>query len=382
MSLGSVIVNNQNLMQGSPTEIERLYLFVGVLAAGLADSNLGKVHAIAAQTDLDALLGEDDSTLKTQVNAARENGGQNWFAYALPLADSADQLEAVDSAIAEVSVEGVVMCDPVDQKSDFETMHAKAESMIGKYQRRVHFLACYPAIDSTPSTGQSWSEYASAANAATDGVAADRVCAVAMLYPEFIGALAGRLANKSVTVADSPMRTATGSLIGSYAERPKDKDGQPLTKAVLTQLHNEGRYCVPTWYEDYDGTYTSDGSMLAPVTSDYSVIENLRLADKAARRIYFLLVAKVADRKLNSTPKSEAQHITYFGKPLREMSHSTTVGGITFPGEIKTPQAGDIVISWPTRTKVQVYFKLRPYEIAKELEGNILLDLSTPADQA
>ena len=271
------------------------------------------------------------------------------------------------------------MADPVSSKSEFENMHAKAESMIGKYQRRVHFLACYPGIDSST---QTWSAYATAANGATDNVAADRVCAVALLYPEFLGALAGRLANKAVTVADSPMRVATGALIGAYAQRPQDKDRQPLTKAVLKQLHDTGRYCVPTWYEDYDGTYTSDATTLAPVTSDYNVLENLRLTDKAARSIYLLLVAKVADRKLNSTPKSEAYHLTYFAKPLREMSHSKTIGGVTFPGELKAPKQGDVVISWPTRTKVQVFFKLRPYEIPKELEGNILLDLSNPADQA
>ena len=377
MALGSVTVNNLNLMQGSPNEIERLYLFAGVIADGQADNNRGQVHAINSQSDLDALIGEDDSFLKTTVIAARENGGQNWFAYVMPLEGIADKLKSVDAAVAQVSVEAAVMADPVSEKKDFEDMHAAAMNMLGKYQRRIHFLACYPAL-----LDQSWSEYAAAANAATDGVAADRVCPVPLLYPEFLGALAGRLCNKAVTVADSPMRVATGALIGNFADKPVDKDDQPLTKAVLLQLHNEGRYCVPTWYEDYDGTYVSDASMLAPVTSDYNVIENLRLADKAARRIYLLLVAKVADRKLNSTPKSEAYHITYFGKPLRVMSHTTTIGGIPFPGEIKPPQDGDIVIRWPTRTKVQVFFKLRPYEIAKELEGNVLLDLSNPADQA
>ncbi|MET4706726.1 DUF2586 domain-containing protein [Endozoicomonas lisbonensis] len=378
MALGSVAVNNLNMMQGSPSEVERLYLFVGEIADGQKDENRGLVHAIDSTTDLTALIGSDNSALKTTVQAAINNGGQNWFAYVLPLEPIAIKLNAVDKAVGEVSVEGVVMCEAVTQKADFEDMHAKAESMIGKYQRRVHFLACYRGIDKDTET---WSAYTTAANAVTDNVAAERVCAVPLLYPEYLGSLAGRLANKSVTVADSPMRVATGSLVGNYAERPTDKDDEPLTKAVLKTLHDTGRYCVPTWQEDYDGTYTSDASTLAPVTSDYSVLENLRLADKAARRIRLLLIAKVADRKLNSTPKSMARHTTYFGKPLREMSHSVTVGKDTFPGEIKPPKEGDIVIAWPTRTKVQVFFKLRPYEMPKELEGNVYLDLSNPADQ-
>ena len=86
MSLGSVTVNNQNLMQGSPSEVERLYLFVGEIADGQKDENRGKVHAINSQTGVEALIGSGDSALKTTVNAAIKNGGQNWFGYVLPVA--------------------------------------------------------------------------------------------------------------------------------------------------------------------------------------------------------------------------------------------------------------------------------------------------------
>lgn len=371
MALGSVTVNNLDLGQGSPTAVECLDLFTGV--AGSSD-NTDQVHAINMSTDLDDLLGTTSSNLKTQVQAAINNGGQNWFGYLLPLSDSADLLDSVDDAVGQVSVESVVCCDPVKTKAELEDMHAKAENMIGKYQRRTFFQAAFRELD-TSNDGESWSDYTSAANDITENVSADRVVVVPLLYPDFPGALAGRLADKSVSVADSPMRTATGSLIGNYADRPVDASGRTLDKSILLDLHDNGRFTVPTWYEDYDGTYTSDGYTLAPETSDYRVIENLRVADKAARRIYLLAVARIANRLLNSTPQSIAFNETYFMTPLREMSHGVEINGIPFPGEIEPPQAGDIVIEWVSKYDVQIYFTLRPYGSPKSITANITLDL-------
>ena len=379
MALGSVSVNNLDLGQGTPDAVECLNLFAGV--ATNADE-VDTVHAINMGTDLDDLLGSSDTNLKTQIQAAINNGGQNWFGYALPLSADATLLDEVDSAVSQVSVESVVCCDPVTQKSELEAMHAKANSMISTYQRRTFFQASFREIDSDPDDGETWAEYQSAAKAVTENVAADRVMIAPLFYPDFQGALSGRLANKAVSVADSPMRTATGSLIGSYAERPADKDGKPLDKAILLDLHDNGRFTVPTWYEDYDGTYTSDGFTLAPETSDYRVIENLRVADKAARRIYLLAVARIANRLLNSTPQSIAFNETYFMTPLREMSHGVEINGTPFPGEIEPPQAGDIVISWPSKYAVEIYFTLRPYSSPKEIEANITLDLTNYAAAA
>ncbi|WP_420588200.1 DUF2586 domain-containing protein [Bacterioplanoides sp.] len=378
MSLGSVTVNNLNLGQGSPTAIECLDLFTGV--AGDSEIN-DQVHAINTSTNLDDLLGSDTSNLKTQIMAAINNGGQNWFGYVLPLSESADLLDSVDDAVGQVSVESVVCCDPVSAKSELEDMHAKAEAMISKYQRRTFFQAAFRELDAS-NDGESWSDYSAAAKAITENVAGDRVIVVPLLYPDFLGSLAGRLANQSVSVADSPMRTATGSLVGNYAERPVDINGRPLDKSVLLDLHDNGRFTVPTWYEDYEGTYTSDGYTLAPETSDYRVIENLRVADKAARRIYLLAVSRIANRLLNSTSKSIAFNKTYFMTPLREMSHGVEINGIPFPGEIEPPESGDIVISWVTKNTVEIYFTLRPYGSPKSITANITLDLTQYADAA
>ncbi len=375
MSLGSVTVNNLDLGQGTPTEVECLDLFTGV-ADGAPE--VDQVHAINMSTDQDALLGSVTTNLKTQIEAARSNGGQNWFAYVLPLADSSTQLDKIDTAVSQVSVESVVACDPVATKADLENMQSTAMELISKYQRRVFFQSAFRG----PLAEESWSDYATQAKTVTDNVSADRVVTVPLLYPDFLGSLAGRLANKSVSVADSPMRVATGTLLGNYAERPTDSTGRELDKSILLDLHNNGRFTVPTWYEDYDGTYTSDGYTLAPETSDYRVIENLRLADKAARRIYLLAVARIANRLLNSTPQSIAFNSTYFMTPLRVMSHGVEINGIPFPGEIEPPKAGDIAISWPTKYSVEIYFILRPLNCPKEITCNITLDLTNYAEAA
>lgn len=373
MSLGSVSVNNLDLSQGTPDAVECLNLFAGT-CQGAKEKDT--VQAINMKTDLDDLLGATDSSLKTQILAARANAGQNWFAYTMPLTSATGWLDKVDSAVAETSVESIVATDPASAKADLEAMHAKAGELISKYQRRTFFQACI-----TGPSEQSWADYVTAAKAITANVSADRVLVTPLLYPDFQGAIAGRLANKAVSIADSPMRVATGTLIGSYADKPEDQASKPLDKSILLDLHDNGRFTVPTWYEDYDGTFTSDGYTLAAETSDYRVIENLRVTDKAARRIYLLAVARIANRLLNSTPASVAMNKTYFMKPLREMAHSTEINGITFPGDITQPLDTDIEISWPTKYSVEIYFVIRPYNSPKEITCNITLDLTNAALQ-
>lgn len=375
MSLGSVIVNNLDLAQGVPSAVECLYLFAGVVPAA---PQVDDVVAVNMSTNLDDILGAEASALKTQLEAAMANGGQNWFAYVMPMSNNTDVMYKVDYAVSAASVEAVIYCDPVADKTELEDMQIAALGIMSKYQRRVFFVAAFRG----PTADENWSDYAAAAKTVTDGVAADRVVIVPMIFPDFQGALAGRLANKSVSVADSPLRVATGTLVGNYATKPADNIGIILNKALLLDLHNNGRFTVPTWYEDYDGTYTSDGLTLAPETSDYRVIENLRVADKAARRIYLLAVARIGNRLLNSTPQSIAFNSTYFMKPMRQMAHGVTINGIPFPGEIAPPKAGDIVISWKTKYAVEIYFSLRPMNCPKAITANITLDLKNYAEAA
>lgn len=87
-------------------------------------------------------------------------------------------------------------------------------------------------------------------------------------------------------------------------------------------------------------------------------------------------IAKIADRSLNSTPSSIAAHQAYFAKVLREMAKSSQINGITFPGEVKTPQDDDVTITWLSATKVAVYIVIRPYECPKGITVSLMLDTS------
>lgn len=73
--------------------------------------------------------------------------------------------------------------------------------------------------------------------------------------------------------------------------------------------------------------------------------------DKAARRVRLLAIGKIADRSLNSTPGSIAAHQTLFARPLREMSTAANINGVSFPGEVKPPQDGDVSIVWKSKRR-------------------------------
>lgn len=122
--------------------------------------------------------------------------------------------------------------------------------------------------------------------------------------------------------------------------------------------------------------YWADGRTLDVEGGDYQVIENVRVVDKASRRVRLRAIPKIADRSLNSTPGSIAAHETYFGKPLREMAIATQINGVEFPGEVKPPKDGDITITWTSNEAVQIYLVVRPYESAKEIGVSIELDTS------
>nr|WP_230413526.1 DUF2586 family protein [Zooshikella ganghwensis] len=69
------------------------------------------------------------------------------------------------------------------------------------------------------------------------------MCVVPQLHGNNVGVLAGRLCNSSVSIADSPMRVATGPLIG-LGPVPKDKEGMALPSAIIVEL-DKIRLSVP-----------------------------------------------------------------------------------------------------------------------------------------
>lgn len=366
MAQGNVSVNNLNLGQGPVTEIERFFLFIGPAA-----HNVGKLIALDRQSNFDTLLGTAESDLKLQLQAARANGGPRWACLALPLpADGSWQDVLAFAEQENISVEAVIITKPVSSAEELGTMHAATVAMSAPHGRRLFILAATPGI----SQAQTWEEYLAAQRAITRDVAAGRVLAVPQLHGNDLGVLAGRLANAQASVADSPMRVASGALIG-LGKAPRDNTGMALSSATLSEL-DKARLSVPQTYPDYPGVYWGDANLLDAPGSDFTVLENLRIVDKAARRIRLLLIQRVADRKVNNTPNSMAATKTALMHPLREMSRSATFAGLPYPGDIQSPKDDDITLLWKNRTTIEAYLRVRPYNCPKDLTANIALDLS------
>ncbi|MCL8302178.1 DUF2586 domain-containing protein [Pseudomonas mosselii] len=366
MALGKVSVNNLNLGQGAVTEIERYFLYIG--AAG---KNAGQLLPLNTDSDLDAMLGVPASDLKTQITAARLNGGDRWACLAAPISGEMTWQGALEKAQQQgYSVEAVVITTPVTAGGELSAMHDAATSVNNTYGRRLFVMAATAGITAQ----QTWAEYAAEQKAITKDLVAPRVLVVPQLHGNDLGVLAGRLANAAVSIADSPMRVATGAVQGLGAV-PQDKEGIPLPSAIRAALDAD-RFSVSQTYPDYPGVYWGDGNMLDAPASDYLVIEYLRLADKAARQIRPLLIRRVGDRRLNNSPASMAAAVTAFMKPLRVMAKSTVFAGEQFPGEIEQPKDGDIILTWVTKTRVEVYIKLTPLNCPKDITANIALDLS------
>ncbi len=365
MATGKVQVNNLNQGQGPVTEIERHFLFVGTGSAEEASA----LYSINAQTDIEKEFA--DTPLRKQLIAAQLGGGQNWSAAVYPLAADEAINDAIDRANEVQSFEAVVVCDPVADAAAIQALQDKALSLQAKLGRWVFVLA---AVDGIDAATQTWSAYEAATVALVDGLACHLVVPVPQLNGNNAGALAGRLCNRGVSIADSPMRVATGAVPGLGA-MPVDSAGEPLSLATVETLAN-ARLSVPQWYADFDGVYWTDGSTLDAEGGDYQVIENLRVVHKASREVRMLAIQKMADRSLNSTPNSISYHQGYFMKPLRKMSKSYLIGGKPFPGDVMPPQDGDITIDWKSKTQVVIFMVVRPYDSPKSITVNILLDQS------
>jgi hypothetical protein len=366
MALGKVSVNNLNLGQGAVTEIERYFLFIGPAA-----KNVGKLVPLNTNSDLDGELGVQASDLKTQVAAAQANGGDRWACLAAPIGPEGEWALALEDAQQKgFSVEAVVITKPVTAGAELEAMHAAAEQLNNKYGRRAFVLAASAGIQ--PASG--WAEYLTEQKAITAGIAAPRVVVVPQLHGNDLGVLAGRLANAAWSIADTPMRVASGPVL-SLGPIPVDKDGVPLQSATRAEL-DKARFSVSQTYPDYEGVYWGDANLLDTTGSDFQVVEYLRLVDKAARQIRPLLIRRIGDRRLNSSPNSMAANRTALMAPLRRMAKAVKFAGEVFPGEIQAPKDGDLVLMWRSPTQVEAFVKIRPQNCPKDITANIALDLS------
>lgn len=372
----TVQINALNRLSGETNEIERHALFVGI-----GSTNEGKLISLTPDTDFDQVFGAGDSLLKTQVKTAMLNAGQNWSAHALILEESEYNFpQAVLKANEHFSFEYTVNTYSIGvTKEKIEQLQALHNELLVKFGRRTFFIQSIEPINSDQELGENWDGYVQKLAALQQTIAADHVMLVPTLFGNETGVIAGRLANRAVTVADSPARVQTGALVNLGGKKPQDKDGNPLTLAHLKDLE-KARFSVPMWYPDYDGYYWADGRTLDVEGGDYQAIENVRVVDKVARQVRLLAIAKIADRSFNSTAGSTEYHKTYFTKPMRDMSKSANIGGQVFPGECMPPDEQSVDIVWQSKTKVTIYLKVRPYDCPKEITVSIFLDLETLGD--
>jgi hypothetical protein len=371
MALGSVQINALNLAQGEPTEVENYFLYLGV-GDGVASD---QIIFLNTESNLDVELGTTDSELKRNIAAARLNAGQNWNCVAYEL-DSDSWQQALDKVLAaHIVVEAVVICTPVTTQAELLAMYTKAVSVWASYAIRLFFIATTAKIDPLE---QTWAQYITALSSLTTGAVAERVTVAPQIYNDSVGVYAGRLSNKAQRVSDSPMRVASGALVGKAESGfPADELGVKFNNAHAKAL-NDLRFSVPQTYLGYPGVYFSDGATLDAPTGDYAVIENLRVVDSIARKLYPILISMIADRSINSTPVSMAWATNKLMQPLFTASKSIVFNNKPFPNDIKPPKDGDITLMWATRTKLIAYFKVTPYECPKAIEANIILDLSKP----
>jgi len=373
MTWPNVGVNQINQLQGETNEVERCVLFIGTGAV-----NVGKTLAVNTQSNFDTLLGESDSQLKSDVMAALANAGQNWWGFVHVLAADAEPdawVDAVKAAQVSCSVEGVLLSDDITAKAPINQAITLRSELIAKYGRWVWFILAAQGMQED----EAQADYLVRMSTLQDGIAEKAVQLVPRLWGNDPAVLAGRLCNRAVTIADSPARVKTGALISLGSnELPLDGAGKVLELATLQALEMQ-RFSVPMWYPDYDGFYWSDGRTLDVEGGDYQSIETLRIADKAARRIRLLAIGKIADRSLNSTPGSIAANQSYFMKPLRGMSTAASINGVSFPGEVKPPQDGDVTIVWKSKKAVDIYIVVRTYEVPLQITINLMLDASLEA---
>ena len=392
MTWPSVDINQINNHSGEVSGVEQIMLYVGLAGAPLGDSH--PLLAVSAESDLDDVLAKASPDLFEQVRAAQLNGGQNWGAYVLLAEElveedpdnpeqqkitAPDWLSNIELALSKVGVEGVLLCDDINDisagRKRINDLQALRASVISSLGRRVWFITTV-ASPTALETPLDWAGYREFLNDLQDGIKADAMQLVPSLWGNEAGVLAGRLCNRAVTVADTPARVATGELLGlgiGSSDLPVDKDGVELSLAWL-KAFEAIRYSVPMWWADYEGMYWADGRTLEAKGGDYEAIEYLRVMDKVARRVRLQAIAKIGNRTLNTTPVSIETHKTYFGKTLREMSRTTQLGGVTFPGEVEPPKEGDVTITWLTKTHVVIGIVATPYGCPKQITVNIGLD--------
>lgn len=377
MALGKIQVNNVNQYQSTPDEVERRFVFIGTTAVKHLQ---GVVTALNAGSDLDAVFTSEDKkttdfecTAYRFLSAAQIEAGQGWSAAFVGLGgDVATWQDALAQAMKLNQFEAVVLCDPMTKVEELKAVQIEMDSVQSKLAQYMFAITCAPEIDAGEESGQTWAEYVTAQKKLVENLVAERVMCVPILFGNDPGVLAGRLCDRTVTIADSPMRTATGTLT-ALGSSGLDKSGAAMPDTLFEQL-DALKFSVPQTYPGERGYYWADGNTFDLDTGDFKVIENLRVVLKACRWVYKAAIPSIGDRSLNSSNTEKFESV--FRKPLMLMSKASVVGGESFPGEIYPPGPNAVSINWTEREKVVIWVSVRPYNAPKEITVGVGLDLS------
>ncbi|MDN2661697.1 DUF2586 family protein, partial [Neptunomonas sp. CHC150] len=148
-----------------------------------------------------------------------------------------------------------VLDKPETGKTVLEEAVAFRTELKAKLGREVFMICTLPGINNDAVDGETWAQWLAATVGVPTDIASEYITVVPQVHKEnsTVGIYAGRLANQEVSIADSPARVKTGSVLGSMA-LATDKDGKPLELATLKALE-AARIAVPMWYPDYPGQY-------------------------------------------------------------------------------------------------------------------------------
>lgn len=103
-------------------------------------------------------MGVPASDLKTQITAARLNGGQRWACVAAPIGADGNWSDALEKAQhSGYSVEAVVITKPVATAAELSAMHDAAIALNNTYGRRLFIMAAVAGI----TVQQTWAQYVS-----------------------------------------------------------------------------------------------------------------------------------------------------------------------------------------------------------------------------
>lgn len=350
MAWPTVIIKILNLMNGPIAGVEYHFLFViyGTVPQG-AERNL---IIVDSTTDLADKLADANQEALANIIAAQLNGKSEWTAGVMILDEADNWQDAIHKANEVSSFEMIVLgfdCETKAMIEDAVTVRTELKNQLG---REVGVICQLPVVTAE----QTWEQWLAAIVNIPKDVASEYITVVPNVHADgtTLGKYAGRLANQEVSLADSPARVRTGSVLGN-TELAKDSAGKTLDLATLRALESN-RIAVPMWYPDYPGQYWTTGRTLDVPGGDYQDIRHIRVAMKAARKVRIRGIARIGDRTLNSTPGSIAAAKLYFTKDLRQMA----LTGV--PGEIYPPEDGDIDIKWVSTEEVEIYMSVQPYE--------------------